>query len=952
MEIRRIRRACIYLVLLMLTICLVTGAYSFDPAGAGKEKVSNRLKDVYSKTSKDVRVPVIIFLGGNSTGLKSLNGRGILKTRYSLLNAISADLTADEASALANDPRISRLYYDESIALPTDPEQDNYALYANSDSVGATYARNVLNYTGRNVVVAVVDTGIDYTHPDLGGCFGPGCKVSGGYDFADNDADPMDTNGHGTHCAGIIAAKGGVTGVAPDARLLAVKVCGVSSCSNSALMAGIDWSVAHGADVISLSVGSNKQPNDGYEPLDLMIDAAIERGVVVAAAVGNEGPGAGTIVDTASARKVISVGADDDKATASPLDDAVPEWSCRGPAAFGRIGPDVVAPGVSIYSTKAGGGYVTMEGTSMAAPHVAGAAALLKEYNRSFTPAQIKSLLIHTATNISGKPFERGTGLINVSKAIQSVLEVSMNGADSWEASAIPGTDLSAVLKIKNNGAASLNLSLALEPLTDSEGDYVINDSSIDHPKNVLAGGGEEISLEITLHDTGNIPPGTYGSVLSLDGGGERARIPVSITVPLLGPGTIRGSVDDECAGGSPSNCGMDPSGSVGRWGDWRFYKIENVNGTSLQITLGWSDSGNDLDLYVFAPDGVLANFSGQASTAEGHASIASPSYGEYWIAVYAYNLVQSRLWYNLSVSYASTVSMQPETWQGSAVKGTNLVLNYTLVNDNTADSGIDVRLRTLEYVAGTGFTNSIPYTGNDTFYIVWMKSSSGLNLADASYMNASMGWSDISKDLNLYFTFKDGSTWNMSRFVSKHRNDVLGSAQESLTDIDIRYYLKTFSDIGIGISNPGSPETFNLNLSFTGLKNADSGMATPAHITSLAAGERKAVQASIDTSALGYGGAYTYYLTAEKNGQEIARSPILLTMQNMQATTTTSTTTSSTTSSSSTTTTTPGSCTLTGDNPPCGTIEVAEIINLITAWSRGNASIGDVLALISAWAK
>jgi len=646
----RVRKACFYVVLLVLAMSLVGSAYSEAQERRGEGKVSPSLKKVLATAGESERVPVIILLEKNDTILRDIEGSGVLMRRYRLVNAVSAELTPEETHILENNSNIKRIYYDEKIDVPKTSGWQDYTPYANSDSIGASYVRNNLNYTGRNVTVAVIDTGIDYTHPDLGGCLGSNCKVAGGYDFVNDDADPMDDNGHGTHCAGIIAANGGVMGVAPDARLLAVKVCSYNSCSNSALMAGIDWAVAHGADVISLSVGSNEQPSDGYAPLEMIIDAAVDRGVLVVVAAGNEGPGAGTIVDTASARKAISVGADNDKGTVSPEDDAVPDWSCRGPSVFGRFGPDVIAPGVNIYSTKAGGGYIVMGGTSMAAPHVAGAAALLKEYDRSLTPTQIKSLLIHTAANVSGGPFERGAGLINVTHAIESKLDVSVDGEDVWEDSVVPGMNQTTVIRMKSRHSSQINLGISAEPFTDSEGDYSINNSFIDLPNNVSLDGGEEKSFKITLHYTENIRPGTYGSILTIKGGGENTRIPIALTIPLLGSGMIQGSVDDECTGGSPDTCGINPSGSVGRWGDWRFYRIMNINGTSVQISLDWSDSRNDLDLYVFAPDGVLAAVSGQASTAEEHVSIDAPSYSEYWVAVYAYDLAQSKLWYNLSV--------------------------------------------------------------------------------------------------------------------------------------------------------------------------------------------------------------------------------------------------------------------------------------------------------------
>jgi hypothetical protein len=141
--------------------------------------------------------------------------RQIVKREYHrVFNGIAARVRGETIQAIRNLPDVERVWQDGEVR----------ALL--SDSVPLIQADRVhqeLGFTGRGVVVAIVDTGIDYSHPDLGGCLGPGCKVAGGYDFVNNDSDPMDDNGHGTHMAGIVAAKGGITGVAPDATLLATR---------------------------------------------------------------------------------------------------------------------------------------------------------------------------------------------------------------------------------------------------------------------------------------------------------------------------------------------------------------------------------------------------------------------------------------------------------------------------------------------------------------------------------------------------------------------------------------------------------------------------------------------------------------------------------------------------------------------------------------------------------
>ncbi|MEV7419684.1 S8 family serine peptidase [Streptomyces sp. NPDC089919] len=228
-----------------------------------------------------------------------------------LINAVAMTVPASETARLAALPGVLAVRPDTRMQAQTDvsvPLTGAPEVWKRRDPAG-------VKATGKGTVVAVLDSGVDYGHPDLGGGFGKGHKVLGGFDFANDDADPMDDNGHGTHVAGIIAgkaaAKGGITGMAPDASLLAYKVIGADGSGyTSDIIAGIEAAAdpanPHPADVVNMSLGG---PGDGTDPLGRAASAAVRAGVVVVAAAGNAGPGRGTISTPASAPGVIAVGA-------------------------------------------------------------------------------------------------------------------------------------------------------------------------------------------------------------------------------------------------------------------------------------------------------------------------------------------------------------------------------------------------------------------------------------------------------------------------------------------------------------------------------------------------------------------------------------------------------------------------------------------------------------------
>ncbi|MBI1325758.1 S8 family serine peptidase [bacterium] len=240
-----------------------------------------------------------------------------------------------------------------------------------------------------NVDVAIIDTGIDLSHPDL--------NVAGGQNFSGGSStDYGDGNGHGTHVSGIVGAKDnafGVVGVAPGARLWSVRVLGSSGSGTlSGVIAGVDWvrSRASTIEVANMSLGASDSSS-----LKTAIDRAVASGVTFVVAAGNESRDTSTSSPANSTNTgVITVSALTSAGTVAYYSNYGRNYVDQSGA---ENGVDVIAPGDSIYSTYRNASYTTMSGTSMASPHVAGVAALCKVLNPRYTPAQVKASVVRSA---------------------------------------------------------------------------------------------------------------------------------------------------------------------------------------------------------------------------------------------------------------------------------------------------------------------------------------------------------------------------------------------------------------------------------------------------------------------------------------------------------------------------------------------------------------------------
>jgi serine protease AprX len=299
--------------------------------------------------------------------------------------------------------------------------------------------------TGRGVTVAVLDTGVAPTVPDLAGRLvqvtddptgrtAPCKNLSG-------ELDCNDRYGHGTFIAGLVAGSGASSGgqwkgVAPEASILSVKAAGADGSADvSNILAAIQWVVSfkerYNIRVLNLSLGTDSTQDWRVDPLNYAVERAWEAGMTVVVAASNNGPAPKTITKPADDPWVITVGATDDRGTASLGDDQLPDFSGRGPTAHGVAKPDVAAPGAHVISLRApgstidtrfpyyvDGSYRRGSGTSMATGVVSGVVALMLQANPGFTPDRVKYALVATARDAaSSDPMAVGAGVADAGAA-------------------------------------------------------------------------------------------------------------------------------------------------------------------------------------------------------------------------------------------------------------------------------------------------------------------------------------------------------------------------------------------------------------------------------------------------------------------------------------------------------------------------------------------------------
>jgi serine protease AprX len=435
-----------------MALVIALGPFPSTPlsaSGVGLAKLDPLLQ---SRVSLFGRSRVIARTNGVSTvaqivGLLPLVGGHVLRT-LSIVDGVAIDLPNLSLPLLAGNPLVGHISMDRVVAG---------AMERTGATVGATAVRQELGLDGGGVGVAVIDSGVTPWHDDLADSAGAQ-RIDRFVDFVGGRTAAYDDYGHGTHVSGIVAGNGydsdgRRTGIAPGSHLVVLKVLDGSGVGRiSDVIAAMQYvqsnKSALGIRIVNLSVATGVSESYNDDPLTLAARNLVAAGVVVVAAAGNNGrspsgtPQYGGITAPGNAPWVLTVGASSHMGTADRSDDTMAAFSSRGPAAIDFTAkPDLVAPGVGIeslsnpasrfYSTHAAAllpgtrptsylPYMSLSGTSMASPVVAGTVALMLQANPSLTPNAVKAILQYTAQPYAGyDPLTQGAGFLNAKGAVE-----------------------------------------------------------------------------------------------------------------------------------------------------------------------------------------------------------------------------------------------------------------------------------------------------------------------------------------------------------------------------------------------------------------------------------------------------------------------------------------------------------------------------------------------------
>lgn len=436
--------------------------------------------------------------------------------------AFWADITGTDSRARSVSGGLKKLWLDGKV-------QAN--LERSTQQVAATAAW-AAGYDGKGTKVAVLDTGTDLEHPDLKG------RVAASKNFTDSDTD-ADRQGHGTHTISTVGGSGAESGgakkgVAPGAELLSGKVLNDSGYGlDSWIIAGMEWAVESKADVVSMSLGDPSQTACD-DPLAAAAERLSRQGPLFVIAAGNSGPGNNTVSSPGCAASVLTVGAVD-------RDDTTASFSSRGPAGLQHtLKPEIAAPGVGISAAAMGGrgvyAYQSMSGTSMATPHVAGAAALVKQRHPDWTGQQIKAALVASAdTGVPGDVRETGGGRLDVKAAVDTTVTGApavQGGAYHWPQDRSDRTSVE--VPYTNTGTEPVTLGLAVEKVTGNDGSAVRSQVARLDRRTVTVPAGATVKVPLALDPAAKLERSQYGDVTGrvvATANGVRVSTPFSLYV-------------------------------------------------------------------------------------------------------------------------------------------------------------------------------------------------------------------------------------------------------------------------------------------------------------------------------------------------------------------------------------------------------------------------------------
>ncbi|MBM0239650.1 S8 family serine peptidase [Micromonospora sp. ATA32] len=384
-------------------------------------------------------------------------------------------------------------------------------------------------WTGTGVKVGVIDTGVDQTHPDLAG------HVAAAENFT-ADPDTLDRVGHGTHVASTIAgsaaaSQGRYKGMAPGASLYSAKVCMEEGCPESAILAGMTWVAQQGVKVANMSLGGPDSPET--DPIEAALaDLTHRYGLLFVVAAGNSGlAGESTVNSPGSVTEALTVGA-------VTKTGELAEFSSRGPrTGDAGIKPDITAPGVGIVAARSSTSdlwpndenpqYASLSGTSMATPHVAGAAAILTQQHPDWSPERIKSTLMAAAQPSAAiGVYEQGAGFLDVARAIQQTVTASPVSVAFERTTAAQKSTVT----YANSGSSALTLAVSLDA-KDADGApapaglFSLSASSVTVP----AGGTATVTVNVQAG--ADLPDRYFGGEVTATGGGAQVQTPVALDV-------------------------------------------------------------------------------------------------------------------------------------------------------------------------------------------------------------------------------------------------------------------------------------------------------------------------------------------------------------------------------------------------------------------------------------